>query len=92
MGKKFLKKLTFIRSGFKMDIVLNEFEQKRIIDKGDNFFVSDTMIAPKEILGFYDPAYTPLLYVKVKNCIPMKTTADGVELQVNLIYFERCVE
>lgn len=75
-----------------MDIILNEFEQKRIIDKGDNFFVSDTMIAPKEILGFYDPAYTPLLYVKVKNCIPMKTTVDGVELQVNLIYFERCVE
>lgn len=75
-----------------MDIILNEDEQKRIIDKGDNFFVSDTMIAPKEVIGFYDPAYNPLLYVKVKNCIPMTAKVDGVELEVSLIYFERCTE
>lgn len=72
-----------------MDIILNELEQERIINKGDNFFIAKDKLKLGESLVFRTPAYEVLGFGSVKSCLELETKVEGNNVKVYLVHFER---
>lgn len=78
-----------------MDIVLNESEQKRIIDRGDDFLLTKDKLDVGECIIFRTPAYEYLGFASVNSCLKLEAKINGdVKLydKIYLVHFERCIE